>query len=181
MMYITPRLETDRLILKRGNLDDYLRVYEYNFKKLNGINGAETREKNNPEIIKSFYAEADEQENMLDFIIYLKDNTPIGNVVLDRYDDSIKSLEVAINIHPDYWANGYAKEALVEIMYYVFNNLEVDNIVYTYANGNNKSRKVCEKVGFIPKEKYADYNGLEMVKCIMSKEDYKSLYKKKTK
>ena len=30
MKYITPELTTDRLILRRGSFDDYVKVYEYN-------------------------------------------------------------------------------------------------------------------------------------------------------
>lgn len=38
MMYETPQLETERLILKRGTLEDLQKVYEYNFTKLRDIN-----------------------------------------------------------------------------------------------------------------------------------------------
>ena len=39
MLYETPVLETERLILKRGTLDDFQHVYEYDFTKLRNING----------------------------------------------------------------------------------------------------------------------------------------------
>ena len=39
MIYETPVLETERLMLKRGTLEDYQKVYEYDFTKLRDING----------------------------------------------------------------------------------------------------------------------------------------------
>ena len=39
MKYITPMLETPRLILKRGTKEDYQKVYEYDFTKLRDIAG----------------------------------------------------------------------------------------------------------------------------------------------
>ena len=37
MMYETPQLETERLILKRGTYEDYVKVYEYDFTRLRNI------------------------------------------------------------------------------------------------------------------------------------------------
>lgn len=37
-MYITPNLETDRLILKRVTDENFLKVYEYDFTRLRDIN-----------------------------------------------------------------------------------------------------------------------------------------------
>ena len=39
MIYETPQLETERLILKRGTYEDFVKVYEYDFTKLRDING----------------------------------------------------------------------------------------------------------------------------------------------
>jgi len=39
MMYETPQLETERLILKRGTYEDYVKVYEYDFTRLRNIAG----------------------------------------------------------------------------------------------------------------------------------------------
>ena len=39
MIYETPVLETERLILKSGTLQDLQKVYEYNFSELRDIAG----------------------------------------------------------------------------------------------------------------------------------------------
>ena len=90
MKYITPTLITERLILKRGTLEDYVKVYEYDFTRLRNIAGEFEYVKYDPEKLRGFDTYADEEENVLEFIIYLKDNNePIGNIVFDRYDEKI--------------------------------------------------------------------------------------------
>jgi len=185
-MYITPRLEPDRLILKRGNLEDYLRVYEYDFTKLKGINGECEREKCDSKLIESFVSYADEEENVLDFIMYLKDNTPIGNIVADRYGQCGNSIELSINIHPDYLGCGYAKEGILEIMRYIYNNLDIDTIIYGYAEENLKSKSVNDKIGFESIDKRVEFysriqKDVTTIVTNMSKEKFNELYGSKTK
>lgn len=183
MKYITPTLETGRLILKKGSYEDYVQVYEYDFTRLRNIAGEFEFVKYNPENLKGFETYADEEENVLDFIIYLKDNNqPIGNIVFDRYDEKNKSLEISCNLHPNYWKKGYMTEAILSSMEYVFSNLDIDNIVYGYAEGNYKSRGLSEKIGF---DFYTDYiehykridKDIKVIKTIMSKEDFNKKYR----
>lgn len=186
MMYITPRLETDRLILKRGSLEDYLKVYEYDFTKLRDIGGINEKVKLNPKVVEPFISYADEEENVLDFIVYLKDNTPIGNIVVDRYGVYGKSLEIAINIHSDYWGNGYAKEGIIEVMQYIFDNLDIDKIIYGYAEENIKSKSVNDKIGFEPINKRVEYykdieKEVTTIITCMTKDKFNELYKGKIK
>lgn len=186
MMYITPLLETERLILKRGTLEDYIKVYEYDFTKLRDIGGVNEEVKYDPKKVEAFVSYADEEENVLDFIVYLKDNTPIGNIVVDRYGEYGKSLEISINIHKDYWGNGYAKEGIIEIMRYIFDNLDVDRIIYGYAEENKKSKSVNDKIGFELIDKRVEfYKNIEKdittIVTSMSKDKFYELYKGKTK
>ena len=77
MKYIIPTLESDRLILKKGSYEDYVQVYEYDFTRLRNINGEFEYVKYDPEKLKGFEKYADEEENVLDFIIFLKDNNQL--------------------------------------------------------------------------------------------------------
>lgn len=186
MKYITPYLETERLILKRGELEDYLKVYEFDFTRLRGINGEFEYIKCDPKVIEGFPSYADEEDNVLDFIMYEKTGAPVGNITLDRYNVEYKSLEISINIHPNYWGKGYAKETIIEIMKYVFDNLGIDNIIYTYALENAKSQKVSEKIGFVPFKRFTEHysridKDVESEMCILSKESFYDLYKEQRK
>ena len=33
---------------------------------------------------------------------------------MDRYDEKMKSLEISVNLHPNYWRKGYMTEAKLE-------------------------------------------------------------------
>lgn len=178
MKYKIPTLQTDRLILKKGTYEDYVKVYEYDFTRLRNIADEFEFVKYDPEKIKGFEKYADEEENVLDFIVYLKDNNlPIGNVLFDKYDEKNKSLEIAVNLHPNYWKNGYMTEALLCSMEYIFNNLDIDNILYGYAEENFKSKGLCDKIGF---NFYYDYiehytrinKDIKVIKTIITKDEF---------
>lgn len=181
----TPILETERLILKRGTYDDYVKVYEYDFTKLRNINGQFELVKLDPKKIRGFETYADEEENCLDFIIYLKENMePIGNIVYDRYIDENKSLEISYNLHPSYWKKGYMTEAIIETMKYIFSSLEIDNIRCGYAEENINSKAIGEKIGF----KYSGYHvthysaidkDIKEIETSMSKEDFLNYHENK--
>lgn len=186
MKLITPTLETERLILKRGTLEDYLKVYEYDFTRLRNIGGEFDFVKCDPEIIKTFVNYADEEDNVLDFIVYEKNGTPIGNIVADRYGDYGKSIEISINIHYESWGKGYAKEAIIEIMKYIFNNLDIDRVIYGYAIENKKSKKVNDKIGFEPIDIKVEFykrikKDVTSMVTAMSKERFYELYGEKVK
>jgi len=114
------------------------------------VNGEFEFVKLDPKIVMGFEKTVDKNHNCLDFIIYLKeDMTPIGNVLLDRYDSTLKSLETSVCIHPNYWKKGYMTEALLKIMNYVYTNLDINNIIYGYALENFKSKGLKDKIDLI--------------------------------
>ena len=187
MKYITPTLETNRLILKKGSYKDYVQVYEYDFTRLRNINGEFEFIKYDSEKLKGFENYADEEENVLDFIIFLKDkNLPIGNIVYDRYDETDKTLEIAVNLHPSYWHRGYMTEAIICTMKYVFNNLDIDSIIYSYAEENFKSKGLGDKIGFNYLSEKNEYyvridKDIKEIKTIMSKGNFYEKYLKDNK
>ena len=179
MLYETPIIETSRLILKRGTLEDYQKVYEYDFTKLRNINGEFEFKKQDLKQIEGFeqiYPES------YDWIIYLKDsNEPLGNVIADREQKDIRSIELSFNTHPNYWNNGYTTEALIEIMKYLFSE-GYENILCSYAEGNFKSKRLAEKLGFsnykvIENSWEKDGISISTYVTTISREKFDSLYK----
>lgn len=176
-----PILETERLILKRGSFDDYVKVYEYDFTKLRDIASEFEFVKLYPEDIKGYNTYMDENDGVFDWIIYIRDNSlPIGNVIADREVKDIKAITLAFNLHPDYWGCGYMKEAVVEVLEYLFNK-GYDNVLCGYSEGNNKSKRVNEKIGFelyrVIKDAWSK-NGVSITdyETIISKERFYQLY-----
>jgi len=180
MKYDTPKIITDRLILMRGSFEDYVKVYEFDFRFLRDICGDFRYVRQDPENIRGFETYADEDDAM-DWIIYLKDGTlPIGNIIADRPDAEVNGIELSFNLHPDYWGNEYMKEAAVGVMRYLF-SLGFDNVLCGYSDGNRKSKRVCEKLGFEPfkvKEEawFKDGQPVTDYLLIISKERFSELF-----
>ena len=177
--YVTPVIETERLILKRAPLSDYLKVYEYDFTKLRNINDEFEFVKLDPKKVEGF---EEIFEESYDWIVYLKDGMiPISNIVADREREDINSIELAFNTHPDYWRSGYTSEAIIGIMKFLFDN-GYDNIICGYDEGNFKSKGIGEKLGFVPyeiKENAWVKNGVPITSyiTIMSKESFYEKYR----
>lgn len=183
---------TDRLYIKNGTIEDFLKVYEYNFTKLEDIAGVFEYEKQDPKKIESwfdgditkYYEELNEKNNY-DLILYLKDgNIPVGNLLLDRINEEENSIEITCHVHPDYWGNGYMQEAIISVFPHLFNIF--DAVIYSYGTGNVKSAKLCSKLGFeLESIKERDYikNGIPIdnYRNILTKERYNELYLKQTK
>lgn len=152
MKYITPELETDRLVLKRGSKEDYIKVYEYDFTKLRDVDGEFKYVKLDSSVVYSFYSSKEYLNDMFDWIIYLKDtNEAIGNIVATVKDDDT-SIELSYNLHPKFWHKGYMTEAVLEVMKYLF-SIGFNNIISGYEDGNVKSKGLIEKLGFKLHEK----------------------------
>lgn len=187
-------IETERLIIKHGEVEDYVKVHEFDFNYLEDIDGIFKYVKRDPDEVRSWFATVSsmeehykrlEKNKSYNFIIYIKNTLePIGNTGFDRYNEELNGLEISCYIHPNYWGNGYVKEALISAMKYIY-SLGFENIIYGYYEGNIKSKKNCEKLGFKPYEqiKVKNFLGNESIEYrnIMSKEEFYKLYKGKSK
>ena len=107
----TVRLETDRLVLRDENVEDMVRVHEYDFNYLMGIEGVFEFKKRDPEQIRSWFSEDSLENKEIDplkkqyyYSICLKEGMiPIGSLGFDRNDINMKSVEISCYIHPNYW------------------------------------------------------------------------------
>lgn len=183
MNYETKEIKTKRLIMKRGKKDDYMKVYEYDFSELKGIDGIVKFVKKDLKRLellfkngmKRYFSKL-KKGHMFDWIIYLNDN-PIGNILTGDEDVNKKEIEVSFNIHPSYWGKGYMPEALEGVIEYLY-LAGYDNIVCAYYDGNIKAKRVLDKLGFKPykllKDSFKSKNGnlVDEYKVIMTKEDW---------
>lgn len=183
MNYETKEIKTKNLIMKRGTKEDYMRVYEYDYSKLKGIDGVikfvkqdlkklELLFKNG---MKKYFSKI-KKGHMFDWIIYLNDK-PIGNIITGEENINKKEIEVSFNIHPTYWGKGYMPEALEGVIEYLYAN-GYDNVVCTYYDGNARAKRVLDKLGFKPykllKDSFEGKNGnlIDGYKVVMTKEDW---------
>ena len=183
-------INTDRLIIKHGNIEDYIKIHEYNFNYLKYIDGEYSFIKNNLEMIREWFSKYSSmneyydsliKNNSYDLLVFLKNNLAIGQINFDRYDDFLNSLELSCFLHPFYWNRGYMYEALISFMNYIYKQ-GYDNIIYSYIVDNIASKKLCDKIGFkffylINQPIISDKLNMTNV-FIMSKDDYNEIYGK---
>ena len=169
--------------MKRGLKEDYMKVYEYDYSKLKGIDGiikfVKQDLKKLEELFKNGmakYFNKIKEAHMFDWIIYLEDK-PIGNIITIDENVSKKEIEVSFNIHPSYWGKGYMPEALEGVIEYLYEN-GFDSVICTYQDDNLKAKRVLDKLGFKPyallkNTSLSDKgNMIDEYKTIMTKEDW---------
>lgn len=183
MNYETKELKTDRLIIKRGLEEDYLKVYEYDFSKLKDIDGVFKLEKQDLSKIKEWfkggikrYYNKLKKAHMFDWIIYVG-NVPVGNILTTEENIDKKEIEISYNLHPSFWGNGYIREAITSVMEYLF-SIGYDNVVCGFLDGDSKAKQTLNMLGFRPykiiEDEYKSESGnlIDEYKTIMTKDEW---------
>ena len=143
--------ETERLILRPWCDADAEALYHYACDPQVGpIAGwpPHTSAENSLEIIRTVLSKPET------YAIVLKtSNEPIGSIGLMRNGDGIypigeTELELGFWVGVPHWGHGYAPEASHRLIQYAFEQLNVTCIWCGYYDGNLKSKRAQEKIGF---------------------------------
>ena len=150
-MSLDVKLETERLILRPWKETDAENLYAYASDPEVGPPAGwppHTSVENSREIIKGVLSRKET------YAVCLKDGKPIGSIGLhlngstdmtDRDDEC----ELGYWIAKPFWGQGMIPEAARELLRYAFEQLGMRAVWCGYYEGNNKSRKVQEKLGFV--------------------------------
>lgn len=145
-------LTTKRLILRPWNETDAESLYTYaKDPSVGPIAGwpVHTSVENSLEIIRNVLAVPET------YAICLKeDNKSIGSIGLilngsTDMTDKDDECELGYWIGKPFWGNGYVPEAAIELIRHGFEDLGMTTIWCGYYDGNEKSKRVQEKCGFI--------------------------------
>ena len=154
-------IKTERLILRPWQEQDAEALYTYACNPEVGPPAGwppHTSVDNSREIIKNVLSKPET------YAVCLKDGTPIGSIGLhlngstdmtDRDDEC----ELGYWIGKLYWGQGLIPEASRALLRYAFEELGMRAVWCGYYDGNEKSRKVQTKLGFVYQHKTA---GLEV-------------------
>ncbi len=142
-------LETERLVLREWKEEDAENLY--NLAKDPEIGPPagwppHTSIENSREIIKSVLSAPET------YAVCLKENgQPIGSIGLHRNDLAEREDEYELGywIGKEYWGQGLIPEAARELIRHAFEDLLMERIWCGYYDGNIKSRRVQDKLGFI--------------------------------
>lgn len=148
-------IETERLILRPWQEQDAEALYTYASDPEVGPPAGwppHTSVDNSREIIKNVLSKPET------YAVCLKDGTPIGSIGLhlngstdmtDRDDEC----ELGYWIGKLYWGQGLIPEASRALLRYAFEELGMRAVWCGYYDGNEKSRKVQTKLGFVYQHK----------------------------
>ena len=148
-------IETERLILRPWQEQDAEDLYTYASDPEVGPPAGwppHTSVDNSREIIKTVLSKPET------YAVCLKDGTPIGSIGLhlngstdmtDRDDEC----ELGYWIGKPYWGQGLIPEASRALLRYAFEELGMRAVWCGYYEGNEKSRKVQTKLGFVYQHK----------------------------
>ncbi|SNR34922.1 GNAT family N-acetyltransferase [Lutibacter flavus] len=154
-------IETERLILREFNINDYKDVYEF------GSN-IEVQKYTGNQIIESLNSAKELIENVFysDYkkygygrwaVIYKPENKIIGFAGL-KYLPEFKETDIGFRILPEYWRKGLTTEASREIIKYGFEKFGLSKIIGITFPENIGSYKVLQKIG-MKFYKIDEYNG----------------------
>ena len=142
-------LQTKRLILRPWSENDAEELYKYASDPEVGPPAGwppHTSVENSREIIRIVLSAPET------YAVCLKENgKPIGSVGLHRNDLAEKDDEYELGywIGKPFWGQGLIPEASRELLRYAFEDLGMNRIWCGYYDGNEKSRRVQEKLGFV--------------------------------
>ena len=142
-------LQTKRLILRPWSENDAEELYKYASDPEVGPPAGwppHTSVENSREIIRTVLSAPET------YAVCLKENgKPIGSVGLHRNDLAEKDDEYELGywIGKPFWGQGLIPEASRELLRYAFEDLGMSRIWCGYYDGNEKSRRVQEKLGFV--------------------------------
>lgn len=143
-------IETERLIIKKTSTDDIGMILkmdkqEETQKLLCGI-----KKKTKDERITFLQRKADKFKNNIasSLTVCLKDGTPIGftELSINEVDNNAK---ISYIFDYDYCGQGYCTESSKKLIEIGFKDLKLKRIYADTISGNDSSKRVLEKLGFL--------------------------------
>ena len=147
---LSPRLETDRLILRRFKESDIDMQYEIitDNRLANYIKFPNLTKEEELGCLKDWILNADESRYEK-WVIELKDgHVPIGNISVNGIEKKHNYCNVGYVIRYNYWGKGYASEALKKVSDYLLEEQNYYLVECSCNELNTQSSKVMLKAGF---------------------------------
>lgn len=144
-------LKTERLVLKKisyDNVDDYIdwKSREIYHKYLPSKAKTKDEYKNT---IKSIVKGYDDKKdpNLIWGVFY--NSKLIGSVSIEDWNTTHKWCEIGWGLNPKYQKQGFAYEMAKALINYIFYTLKMNRISIVIWDGNDASKKLAQKLGFI--------------------------------
>ena len=147
---LSPKIETDRLILRRYKESDIDAIYEIitDERLSKYIKFPKLSKQEELECIRQWISEADESKYEKWVIELKKDGTVVGNIDVNTVVKKHNYCNVGYTIRYDYWGKGYASEALEAVSNHLLENSGYYLVECSCNELNIQSSKVMLKAGF---------------------------------
>lgn len=145
----TITLETERLILRKVELEDLDKIYDYMLgdKEACSICGWKFYS-SKKDFLKDSHNLLNTKNDEYVWTIFTKEeNIPIGCIGVHTQDDQNFSCSIGYGIHPNFQNCGYCTEALKEAVKFLIGEVGYYRIVCKYRGDNIASKRVMEKSG----------------------------------
>ena len=147
------KLETERLILRKIETNDYIVAYKEWFNDpeqvIYTIHDVHKNEEMTKRVFDKWIQEYNDEKVFRWMIVLKENNEPIGTIDVNNTWSKYSCVELGYTIAKKYWGNGYATEATMAVINYLFNECEVQTIYSECMENNIASRRVMEKCGMI--------------------------------
>ena len=146
----SPRIETERLILRRMRVSDAADMYDY-ARREEVTRYLLWAPHDSLEYTQMYLKQVEKGYKLGNFhdfgVIYKENNRLIGTCGFARIDPANSTAEAGYVLNPDYWGRGIAAEALSALIRMGFEKQELNRIEARYMVDNLPSRRVMEKCG----------------------------------
>ena len=176
----SPKIETERLILRRMKVSDARDMYDY-ARRAEVTKYLLWAPHESLEYTRSYLKQVERcyrQGTFHDFGVVLKENNRlIGTCGFARIDEANSTAEAGYVLNPDHWGKGIATEALSAVIAFGFEKRGFNRIESRYMVDNQTSRRVMEKSGMtfegIHRQSIFVRDGYEDIGiCAILKQDY---------
>ena len=147
----TTILETERLLLRKGTLDDATQVYEnYGKDPLVSKYVVWNQHQSVDDAIKLMekWQESYKKNNSYKWLVIEKySQTVVGSITAVKVDDVNKTIAVGYCFGSRWWNKGFATETLKRVIKFFFEEVGVETIYANHLSSNIASGKVMKKAG----------------------------------
>ena len=169
MQMLTPKLETERLILrqiKNEDVDAIFKCWMQDEDVSRYMYWKASKDINEAQKFVQFEIGNLENDKWYRWIILLKQTDKIIGTCLIYYNDEENNWDISYNLGKEYWEKGYITEAMHRVMEYAINELTIKECIAIHAIENPESGRVIQKLGFeYEKEVPYECNG-EKIKTV---------------
>ena len=145
----TKVLHTERLILRRFNIDDAHTMYEHWAKDERVTRFLTWPSHKSPELTRRLLEQWCEEYSKADYYNWVLEyeGSPIGNISAVRVDERSQWVELGYCMGYAYWGKGLMTEAARAVIDFLFQEVQVNRICISHAAENPGSGKVAQKCG----------------------------------